>query len=276
VGGGEKTVRPAERIGDGRGAVDSEPAVELADSGAGVVAWRARSRTVAVEERPVEGDNGIRGVSSSSVGPVGDIDIAGSRIGDAVVAYLQGDPDSKQIAAAIVDAPPLDFAVQTPISYVKSRRPHITWDAAENALTPVTYSVKVDGRTVARRLTGRGYRIRKKLRDGRRDVTVTATDGAGQGTTSEPSLLKVDRHSPRARVHVRGRKLRVTLVDGNRRRSSGVSHTGAVISFGDGRRARRKSKARHTYKRAGSYTVVIKARDRAGNRIRVKRRVSVR
>jgi hypothetical protein len=276
VNGGDTSVDPPVRLGDGRGAVEAEPGVTVADSGAAVAAWRARTSVVAVQEQPVEGKPGLRGVWAAAGGPVGDLLVTGSGLGDGLVAFRQGTSDAAQIGAAIVDAPPLDFAVQTPIKFVRSKRPHITWDAAENALSPVTYAVLVDRRIVARGLGGRGLRIRKRLRDGRHVVKIAATDRAGQSTTSQPATLKLDRRAPRVRLRVRGRRVAVRVVDGRPRRSSGVSRSKTAIVFGDGRRSRRTASTRHTYKKAGIYRIVVKTRDRAGNAMRLKRSVRVR
>ena len=69
---------------------------------------------------------------------------------------------------------------------------------------------------------------------------------------------------------------RMRVSDGPRRRSAGVKQSSVVVSFGDGKRARHKARLRHRYAAGGSYRVVVKASDRAGNHITIKRRVRVR
>ena len=157
---------PAPR-GDGRGAVDSTPAVEVARSEATVTAWRARSSLVAVEELRDNGSFVVKGVPTAFGGPVSDLRVTGSGIGDGLVGFRQGDADHGQVAAAVVDAPPLDFSVLVPLKFTRASKIRLRWDAAPNALSPVRYLVKVGGRTVARNVAGTSVRVpTKKLRDG--------------------------------------------------------------------------------------------------------------
>ena len=48
------------------------------------------------------------------------------------------------------------------------------------------------------------------------------------------------------------------------------------MSFGDGARAAGRGAAAHRYARPGRYRVVVRAADRAGNRVTVRRVVRVR
>jgi hypothetical protein len=139
----------------------------------------------------------------------------------------------------------------------------------------VRYSVRVGRRTLAAGLHGTSYRVpTRRLRDGRHEVRVTATDGAGQRSHSTEATLRLDRKPPRVRASsLGGRRLRVRLADGTRRRVAGPARS--RISWGDGKRSR-GTRATHRYAKRGSYRIVVSARDRAGNVRRVKLRLRVR
>jgi hypothetical protein len=57
--------------------------------------------------------------------------------------------------------------------------------------------------------------------------------------------------------------------------ASGVKRAGLRVTFGDGRRAGASS-SRHVYRRPGSYLVTVRAKDKAGNSVRWRKRVRVR
>jgi hypothetical protein len=65
--------------------------------------------------------------------------------------------------------------------------------------------------------------------------------------------------------------------DGRRRRSSGVARGRTTVSWGDRKRSRAKTaRARHSYARPGRYRVVVRARDRAGNKALLRRVIRIR
>jgi hypothetical protein len=257
--------------------VDSTPSVEVAKDEATVAAWRARSSVAAVEELRPDGSFNVKAISDPAAGAVANLLVTGSGLGDGLIGFLQGDPDHLQVAASVVDAPPLAFAVQVPPSFIRNRHPLISWDPAPNALGGVRYTVQIGRRTVARNLTRTSLRVAgAKLREGRSKVLVTAIDRAGQMRTGTEAMLQFDSHAPRVRIVRRGRGISVRISDGRRGSSAGVKQSSVVVSFGDGKRGRHKSKLRHRYAKRGSYRVVVKVRDRAGNHATIKRRVRVR
>ena len=259
-------------LGDGRGVVDTTPVIDVARSEASVTAWRARSTVVGIQELRDNGSFVVKGASASSGGAVNDVRLSGSGLGDGLVGFRQGDA----VVGAVVDAPPLDFAVQVPLKFTRAKRFRLGWDAAPNALSPVRYLVKVAGRTVARNVLGTAVRVpTKKLRDGRRKVVVTAMDAAGQRRVGTSAMLRLDRKKPKVRITSRGKSVSVRILDGKKGRAAGVLGSSVRISFGDGKRGR-KARARHRYARKGTYRVVVKARDRAGNRVSKTRRVRIR
>jgi hypothetical protein len=282
VRGDETGARSPQRLDDGRSSIAGDPVVEFTDSEAADSAWKVRvgdRAGVAVREDQVDGDVLRRTLSASAGGPVNELRLTGSGFGDALVALQQGGQGAGQIAAATVNAPPERFAVQTPVRWVRSRRVPVTWDPAPNAgdLSSVSYAVVLGDEELRDGLHRLSYRLRTAgMPNGRHEVVVIARDSAGQETQSRIGELKLDRAKPSVRVRVRGRSVRVRIVDGRKRRSSGPRGRGSRISFGDGKRARGKVRASHRYKKRGTYRLVIKARDRAGNRRTIKRTVRVR
>ena len=100
----------------GGSAVAGDPVVELADSEASVAAWKLRlgSRAGAgIREQRTRRQVTRRTVSAAAGGAVNDLRLAGSGFGDAIVAFQQGGPGAAQVGAALVDAPPQRFAVET-------------------------------------------------------------------------------------------------------------------------------------------------------------------
>jgi hypothetical protein len=105
---------------------------------------------------------------------------------------------------------------------------------------------------------------------------VIAVDAAGQETGSQSGEVRVDRRKPRARLTRRGRTVRVRVTDGRRRSGSGLRKRSVRVTFGDGSKPVRRPKAAHVYRAPGLYRVRVTARDRAGHRLRLHRRVRVR
>jgi hypothetical protein len=106
-------------------------------------------------------------------------------------------------------------------------------------------------------------------------VQVEATDSLGQVVDSVPATVKVDRTPPHARVRVRGGTVTVTVIDGAKGQCSGVRAASVKVQFGDGASGHGRAVLRHRYARAGTYTLVIRAGDKVGNRRMARRRVRV-
>ncbi len=175
---------------------------------------------------------------------------------------------------ALTDAPPLQFEIQAPIPFVRSRTVRITWDPAPNAIGPVTYTVASRGQELAGGLSSRSLRIpTAELGDGRHPVRVIATDRLGQETEGLSAVLRLDRTRPKVKIKtLRRHRVSVRVTDA----TSGPSARRTTISFGDGKKMRRKVRAVHRYKRGGRFKIVVKTGDRVGNRLTVKRKVRVR
>ncbi len=277
--GDDVTVSASERLDAGGSGIAGDPLIDLAETGAAVAAWRelrGGAGVVAVQERRADGVTEPTDLSAAKGGAVGRIVMGGSGLGDAIVAWRQGTGPDAQIAAAVVDAPPDPFLVLLPDGWRRGRRIPIAWDHALSAIGGVTYSVSVDDEPVADGLRGLRTRLtRDDVQDGRHRVQIFAMDSAGQETGSLTGRLLVDRTRPRVRLVRRGRTLTVKVGDGRRRAGSGLRRRSVRVSFGDGRRRARVARARNSYAGPGTYRVVVRARDRAGNRVVVRRRVSI-
>ena len=106
-------------------------------------------------------------------------------------------------------------------------------------------------------------------------VQVQATDSLGQVVDSVPATLRVDRSAPRVRVRARGSVITVRVLDGDRGQVSGVRAGSVRVSFGDGGSGHGRLRFKHSYARAGSYTIVVSASDVAGNKATIHTRVRV-
>jgi hypothetical protein len=275
--GDDVTVGAVRRLDAGGSAIAGDPLVDLADTGASVTAWRelrGGAGLVGVEERRADGVEEPTSLSAPAGGGVGRLVMDGSGLGDAIVAWRQGAGNGAQIAAAIVDAPPDPFLVLLPDDWRRAKRIPIAWDHAPSAIGGVTYSVSVDDEPVVEGVRGLHARLtRDDVDDGSHRVQIFAIDDAGQETGSRSGRLLVDRGRPRVRLRRNGRVVSIAVRDGA---GSGLRRRATRVSFGDGAHAARKPRARHAYGAPGIYRVVVRARDRAGNRTTLRRKVVVR
>jgi hypothetical protein len=257
------------------GGVPGIPELLLSDDGRRRVTAVRSATGVLVQERPAAGGPADLEVSSGAAGPPGRLAVAGSGHGDALVAFEQGPEEARSVAVAFVDAPPGQVEANVPARWTRKRRIGISWSPAPEALGRLSFTVHVDGREVAR-TDGRRAQI-TAASNGRHELRVTAIDGAGQQTSSIGLPLLVDRKRPQIRLRRRGTRVSVSVSDGRRRRSSGVARGRTTVSWGDRKRSRAKTAgARHSYARPGRYRVVVRARDRAGNRALLRRVIRIR
>jgi hypothetical protein len=290
--GDNAAVGATDRADDGGSQIAGEPLVDLGASLAGVVAWREQrggAGSVAVRERQADGVLDSAALSAPGGGAIGGVALGGSGLGDAIVAWRQGGGAKAQIAAAVVDAPPDPFLVEVPDGWQRKATMRVRWNAAENAVGALRYSVSVDDEPIGKKTT-RLHAVLKSARvgEGRHKLQVFAIDDNGQETGSRKGALLVDRKRPRVRLRERGDRVAVVLAD----RASGVKGRTVKVDFGDrdaarGSSARARSSRRHgakkarpvvirhTYATAGTYRVTVTARDRADNKASYSRRVRV-
>jgi hypothetical protein len=264
------TLAPASEL-DAANAVGPE--------GGGIAAWPSADRHgvpgVAVREDYPGGAVQTGLVSGGAGGPIGELSVGRSGLGDGLVAFQQGPLGNASIVAAQVSAAPLTFIVSAPKGWIKPRSAHISWLAAESANGPLSYSVLLDGHRLSAPADARALAINPHyLASGTHTLQVLATDRNGQQTLSARSTLRIDGSPPSvsiSRAHGRT-ELAVRVRDPQ----SGVATKAISISFGDGGHSRGRARARHHYRHGGRFTIVIHVRDALGNASVIRKAVNVR
>jgi hypothetical protein len=260
---------PAAGNAEAVGTVDPE--------GGGVLAYPSggpEGAGVAVRQEYPNGNvqNGfITGVQG---GPISQLSIGRSGTGDGLIGFLQGEVGDAEVVADAIGAPPAAFSLKVPEKWLKANAVKLHWQPAPSAVGGITYGLVIDGRVIRAGLVTLKYHpLPSLLATGVLNVRVLATDSLGQQQLSETAKLKVDGTPPRAAVEAkRDDKLLVRLSD----IGSGVDPKTTRVAFGDGESKRRGAKFRHTYAHAGTYSVVVRARDKVGNAYFHRFRVKVR
>lgn len=258
------------------------PAAELASGSVinpelgGVSAWPSSDRQgrpgVGVREDFPGGAVQTALVSGGAGGPIGDLAVGRSGLGDGLVAFQQGPIGNAAIVGAQVTAPPEPFAVTLPKTWIRPSQLRVTWAPGESANGPLTYQAVLDGHLLGSGQSGLSYAFpRGSLSTGTHDVQVLATDIFGQQVLTPTGRVKVDGSPPKVSISRLGRKLLVHVSD----LGSGLVAGSVHVSFGDGAGAARRRSAAHRYGHSGTFTVYVTARDRAGNRLALRRRVHV-
>jgi hypothetical protein len=262
-----------------------EPANELPAAsamnpeGGGVSAWPSADAhgdpAVAVREDFPSGAVQTALVSGGAGGPIGELAVGRSGLGDGIVAFQQGPLGDAAIVATQVSAPPSTFVTSVPKGWIKPSQATISWLSAESAEGPLSYTVVLDGHELATPAGANSLTIDpRELGDGVHEVQVLATDVYGQSTLSAVSPLKIDGQPPAVKVTGALGGYGVTVRVGNT--ESGVAVQSVNISFGDGAQVHGRKLVHHRYAHAGVYTVVVQVRDKLGNKGVVRRLVSVR
>jgi len=280
IAGNENSLLAPVKLDAGNSAVPGVPLVDIAADGALAAAFRVQiggAEGISLLEQRADGTPITQSVSSPGGGDVDALGLAGSGLGDAAVAFLQGSAGATTLMGDDIDAPPSTFDVDSPISWTRAANVPISWDPAVNALSSVTYSVDVDDQEVASGLTGTSFTLKKKLiPNGKHSISVVATDAADQPTTGLASELEVDRSAPK--VSLKRAKLNLTLKvsDGAKGTSSGVATSSTKVNFGDGKTATGTGAVRHRYRHPGRYRVSVTTRDKAGNAKTLRKLVVIR
>jgi hypothetical protein len=207
-------------------------------------------------------------------GSVSQLSGSGSGLGDALLAFCQGESGEVALVADRISAPPDIFGLQVPEGWVRPRRAKVRWAPPQSAVGGLTYELLVDGRTVRSGMTRRVITPPPALLgSGIRKVRVIATDRLGGEVLSSAVKLRVDAQPPHLSFHVTGHRqdLTVRLKDAQ----SGLAPGTVRVSFGDGHHARSAARFHHAYTRAGTYTVRVRARDRVGNKLVERFQVAV-
>lgn len=244
--------------------------------GGGVMAWPSSDSQgrpgIGVREDFPSGAVQTALVSGGAGGPVGELAVGRSGLGDGIIAFQQGPTGEAAIVAAEATAPPEPFAVTVPKAWVKPAGLHVAWVQGESANGPLRYQVVLDGRPLGSPQSSRAYTFAKgSLSTGTHDVQVLARDIFGQELLTPSAAVKVDGSSPSVKLSRHGRALVVQVGD----RGSGLVPGSVRVSFGDGAHAAKRRSAGHRYAHGGTFTVSVTARDKAGNKVAFKRRVKV-
>jgi PKD domain len=267
-------------VGSTLQAPDELPAASVMNpEGGGVSAWPSADSqghpAVAVREDFPDGAVQTALVSGGAGGPIGELAVGRSGLGDGLVAFQQGPLGDAAIVAAQVSAPPDTFVVSVPKGWIKPSQAQISWEPADSANGPLSYTVVLDGHRLATPAGAFALAIDpRELGDGVHEVQLLATDIYGQSTLTPPFKLKIDGQPPHVEIAraMGGYGVSVRVSD----TQSGVDTHAVSVSFGDGQKASGRSLFEHRYAHAGVYTIVVHVRDKLGNRGTVRRLVSVR
>jgi hypothetical protein len=248
-------------------------------AGGGMSAWPSADaqghEAVAVREDFPSGAMQTALLSGGAGGPVSELAVARSGLGDGLVGFLQGPLGNAAVVAINATAPPAQLVLGVPNGWVKPSQAVISWQPAQSANGPLSYQVVLDGRPLPTPAGAFELHLdRRRLGDGRHRVQVLATDIDGQATLTPPATLLVAGRAPSVKITraLGGRGVRVRITDPY----AGVEARRVKVSFGDGSRARGRARFSHRYRRAGVYRVVVEVRDKLGNRGVVRQLVSVR
>lgn len=246
-----------------------EPVVAVSPEGGGMVAYPAfgpgGNPALAVRQEFATGAAQTGLVTGSQGGPISALAIGRSGAGDGLVGFLQGEAGHFEVVAERVSAPPVAFRLQRPKGWSKPNSVKLRWRPAQSTVGGVRYSVLIDGRKIKGDLRRRRFHPPPgQLGNGVLEAQILATDGSGQQVLSSAAKLRIDGEAPRVGVRVEhGGTAVVKLTDFG----SGVDTRASRIDFGDGEHAGRGSRFSHAYQRPGRYTIVVRSRDRAKNRL---------
>jgi hypothetical protein len=248
-------------------------------NGGGISAWPsadAQGRpAVAVREDFPDGAVQTALLSGGAGGELGELSVGRSGLGDCLIAWQQGPLGNAAIVAAQASAPPASLTISAPSTWVRPSQALVSWEPANSADGPLSYTVVLDGRPLSTPAGALQMRIDPRdLGNGVHRVQLLARDIEGQATLSQTAQLMIDSQPP---------DLAVTLVHHDRAvlvrvrdSESGVDAAAVRVSFGDGSSAGRHKLFVHRYAHAGVYLIAAHVRDRLGNSAVVRRLVSVR
>jgi PKD domain len=247
-------------------------------AGGGVSAWPSAdtrgNEAVAVREDFSSGAMQTALLSGGAGGPIGELAVARSGLGDGLVGFLQGPLGNAAVVAIDASAPPAQFVISISKGWVKPSQASVSWLPAPSANAPLSYTVVLDGRALPTPAGVSELHLPSlRLGDGRHRVQVLATDSDGQATLSPASTLLIDALPPKVKVaralHGHGVSVRVTDSD------SGVNVRQVSVSFGDGSSARGRTRFVHRYAQAGVYRLTLYVADKLGVRGVVRELVDV-
>lgn len=279
VSGSEATLGKPVRLDEGGSVIPGNPVLTRAENGALAAAWRIEQQgagAVGVLERRADGTPNREVISAPGGGAVRQLQLGASGRGDALLAFLQGEGANTQVAALTVRAPPGEFVAETPSNWVSSSRIPIEWEVPVGGAIRLNYTLLVDDQQVVEGLTEPRYTLRgSQVGNGVHTVEIEATDALGQVVDSVPATLKVERTPPKIAVHMHGASVTVRISDVPKGQSPGLARGSVKVAFGNGHAVHGRATVRYRYSGAGTYTIVVSAADKAGNRRTLRKRVHV-
>jgi hypothetical protein len=271
---------------DAGSAVAPQPVPAVGQNERGVVAFLqgsgpgdavVRGRFFDSVERLVLTEDAI--LSRPEFGPVDSeagLDASASRAADVAIVFVQRGPEGRRLVAAFQDRVPSRMVGS---NTEKIRRlTKLRWSASLNLLGPMTYTVFLNGRPIAQTRGIEHIPAPGQIPDGEHRWQVSGTDRRGQTVVSRSRRLRVDNTAPTLRVST-SRKKRVLTVTARAGDPNGALPSGldrVLVDFGSGRLQRMTgTRMSNRYARLGTYTVRVKAVDKAGNETVVARRVRI-
>ena len=262
--------------------MDSQPNSALPSAAPGIaglssmlLAWQQSSSSgaeVRLRYAPTPGNLGPEQVvSNPAQGPTdasAGLFTGGDGSGDAAAAWVQGSGSQRSIVAAQLFTLPSAPAPSASLSYTRKATPVLSWSASREVWGPITYSVSMDGQTLAQ--TGAtSLPITSGLIDGPHHWQVTAINLAGARSTGATATVWVDTTPPRlqltlgGRPHTHGRvQLTVLAVDVPNPLQPGAQASGIAkvrTRWGDRSKVVSGRRVSHKYARAGLYRLVVTA-----------------
>jgi hypothetical protein len=259
----------------------ARPIGAIAETTDGVVGWLSPGdgtvHSVFYDDklnvRTVPGPGPDTTISTPDFGPVdpqGGFDVAGDRTGDFAFAFVQGTGDARRIVTAVFDR--LPGTIQLSSASRRWRNPvkaSLAWGAGLDLWGPLTYTVLIDGKSVATTQQTKTTLPAGAVSEGVHTWRVVAADRRGQRVSTALKPLKIDTVGPavaftskhKKRVASVSVKAADVLPPGGR--AAGVKLV--RIDFGDGSPYVLARSAQHVYPRKGAFTVRVTATDNAGN-----------
>jgi hypothetical protein len=278
VEGTDKSVLKTVPLGPAFSGSEAPSASVMNPDGGGISAWPSTTPAgvpaVAVREDFPDESVQTALVAGGAGGPIDELAVGRSGLGDGLIAFQQGITGNAAIVAAQATAPPAELLLTSPKGWIKPSQALVSWPTPQSANGPLTYHVVLDGHLLEVPPGADSLRIdRRRLSDGTHEVQLLATDIDGQSTLSSPSELQIDGTPPNVRVSLSGGgSVAVVHVSA----LAGVDSHAIRVSFGDGHSAHGRSVYRHRYAHAGVYQIVLRVRDKIGNAGVVRKLVKAR
>jgi hypothetical protein len=168
----------------------------LDPEGGGIAAWPSADEHgntgVAIREDFPDGAVQTALVSGQAGGPIAQLAVGRSGLGDGLVAFEQGPIGDAAILAAPVSAPPANFLVSVPRGWVTRGSARVSWQPSASANEPVLYTVILDGHRLATPSGALALSIpAHDLGNGVHWVQVLASDADGQAVLTPTLELKI-------------------------------------------------------------------------------------